>query len=132
MNSYAGFTFLRNTRVQVPAQLAQDSEWCLEMNILNGIPLFVTDLLQWAVPNIASIVHQDVDISEMLQRGSDEAASEILFCDAPGIRDGYAPAFPYRQHGRFGRLRIEVVDKHPGPFSCKLADQTKTDAAPCA
>src|SRR5271165_7405188 len=97
---------------ETPAQFLQDAERRLEMHVLHRIPLLLADYVQRTVPHIASIVNQNMDVAESVQRGADKTRREVSVRHIAG--NGYGLAGIADSLGRsLGGVGIEIIDDKP-------------------
>ena len=80
------------------------------MDIENCIPLFVSHLLDDAVPGVAGIVHHDVGIAEGLDRGFHDALAEVDRGDVTIAGDRLTACFADQGDGLECRCLIDIVD----------------------
>src|ERR1700722_4901383 len=102
------------------------------MDVLHRVPLRVADLVDRPVPDIGGVIHKDMDIAEMAERRANEASSEVPARHASGIGDRLAASILDPFCGRFGGLRIEIVDDDARALLGKPLNQAETNAAAAA
>ena len=102
------------------------------MHIQNGVELFIAHSHSHAVPGKAGIVHDDIDISELFQRGGDEAVAKIRRGDATATNHGLT-AIGFDDAGNLiGNLGVKVINHQPGTFACKLKAHGAANTPPTA
>ena len=75
-------------RFPVLSRVADDAKWRTQVHVEHGVPLLVARLLDAAVPDVAGVVDQNVEMPEPFERGPDEALWKIWRCHAPGHTGG--------------------------------------------
>src|SRR5271170_4057706 len=123
------FAFLRNANIQEAAQFPEYAEWRLEVDILDRIPLLVADLVQRSIPDVTGVVHENMDISKLPERGLNEAAGKVVARHAAGIGDRHAALFFNGARRSLGFRGIEIIDQNARPFRCKFPRDASSDAA---
>ena len=95
------------------------------MHIEDGVPLFVGHLLDYRIPGVASVVDDDVQAPEVVDRGGDEAFAEVGVGDAADAGHGLPARGHDRGDGVLGGFGVEVVDHDfralTRQFECDLA-----------
>ena len=125
----AGFRLALRGGAEMWLRGAQNAERRGGVDVDHRIPLRVAHVVDRAVPDIAGIVHDDVEIAERLKRRSDRLVAEIGRGDIADERHGAAALRRDRRHGLGGRIGVEVADHHLGAASRELARDRGADAA---
>src|SRR5690606_36053291 len=106
----------------------ENPEGGLQMQIDNGVPLFVAPLLYDMVPGVARIVDADVRAAVGLLRGVDAALGAVVVEHVAEAGDGLTARGFDLGDRLFRRVGVEVVDYHPGALGGELARDRLADA----
>ncbi|MCY1459790.1 hypothetical protein D9M71_772940 [compost metagenome] len=98
------------------------------MAVDDGVPLLVGHLLDHVVPGVAGVVDDDVDATEVVDSGLDEAVGEIDSGHAAHAGNGFtAGSADFRNHF-FSRSGVEVVDHDFGAVGSQLQGDLTANA----
>jgi hypothetical protein len=108
----------------------QDSKRRSHVDIDHRVPLLVGGLLDHAVPGVASVVDDNVDAGEALERGADEALPELRVGDVADACDRLGADLPKIVDRVIGDCRVQVVDHNARALTAKFERNLSSDAAP--
>ena len=82
------------------------------MHIQHGLPLFIRVALDRSVPDIAGVVHNDVQSTQTIQGGIDDTLAKIRRRHIAVAGDGAATRRRDQINGFRSRLVVQIIDHH--------------------